>query len=267
MDGRKVRFLKAVLGEDGATALQKAALRSETLESLLIPRTVLAWLGLATRSEYRGQIPGVANTYISFKKNEDGFDGEISVADEIYSFNKASLYHLAASVAVSMGADKEKASPDLRDIDLTRLGKSIDLLIKARAVTRELLNKRASKAAPKKKAVRQDLMDGQAALEKTLATDALPERSKKKLPRSTNKPKISLKLSERQLESKCPVCACSQVSNGRFVGCMCFRTLSKSVKVEKEDKTFFLTFGSGWDRDVIEVFLQSLGNDSLTGDL
>lgn len=262
MDGRKVRFLKAVLGEDGATALQKAALRSETLESLLIPRTVLAWLGLAARSEYRGQIPGVANTYISFKKNEDGFDGEISVVDEIYAFNKASLYHVAASVAVSMGADKEKASPDLKDVDLTRLGKSIDLLVKARAVTRELLNKRAEKA-PKKKAVRQDLMDGQATLEKSLA--ATP---KKRLPRATNKPVLSLRLSEQQLESKCPVCACAQVNGGRFVGCMCFRALSKSVKVEKEGKTLCLTFGSGWDRDSVEVFLQSLGNGSaLAGDV
>lgn len=252
MDGRKVQFLKAVLGEDGATALQKAAVRSEVLGNLLIPRTVIAWLGFAARSEYRGQIPGISNTYISFKKNEDGFNGEISVSDEIYSFEKASLYHVAASIAVSLGADKDKAPSAVKDIDLTRLGKSIDLLVKARAVTKELLNK---KAEPPKKIHRP---------EPQIRIEPSKKSSKPSLPRIVaNKQLPTLKLSEHQLDSRCPVCACSQMNSGKFVGCMCFRALSKNVKVVRnEDKTLQFTFGNNWDRESVEVFLQSLGGST-----
>lgn len=139
MDQRKYNFLVAVLGTDGAKALRKAAERSHELGHALVPRTILAWLGIAAREDYEGDLPGVRNSYITFRKSESGYTGSISFTDEdMHEFQGASLEYLAAAVAVYLGADADRVGPGLRDLDLARLGKSIDLLVKARAVTANL---------------------------------------------------------------------------------------------------------------------------------
>jgi hypothetical protein len=75
MDGRKFQFLKAVLGEDGAKALAKAAERAPELGNALLPRTIMAWLGVASRDDFEGTIPGVENTYLQFTKAEAKYSG------------------------------------------------------------------------------------------------------------------------------------------------------------------------------------------------
>jgi hypothetical protein len=138
MDSRKFKFLKAVLGEDGARALAKAAERGPELENALLPRTIMAWLGIAGRSDFEGQIPGVENTYLQFGKAEDRYSGSVAVGDEVYSFESATMLHLGACVAVALGADHERVSPGLRDLEIQRLGKNIDTLVKARIAVAEL---------------------------------------------------------------------------------------------------------------------------------
>ena len=144
MDDRKFKFLRGVLGLDGAMALTKAAERSSHIGSALLPRTILAWLGVAARSDYEGDLPGVDNTYIQFAKSEDHYTGSISIGEVIYSFEKANLYHLAASIAVALGSDHEGIPPALRDLDIQRLGKNIDTLAKARVAIAELKRQRTS---------------------------------------------------------------------------------------------------------------------------
>jgi RimJ/RimL family protein N-acetyltransferase len=126
-------FLKAVLGTDGAQALEKAADRVPLLESVLVPRTIVAWLGSAVRVQYEGEIPGIANSYFAVRKSEsDHLSGIVMVGDEAHSFENESLLYVAAAVGVAIGVNGQKLDPALRGQDLSKLGKSIDLLVRGR---------------------------------------------------------------------------------------------------------------------------------------
>jgi GNAT superfamily N-acetyltransferase len=133
MDGRKLQFLRAVLGVEGAQALIKATERGPALESAIIPRTIMAWLGVASRSDFDDEIPGVPTAHLKFVKSENGYSGSIDIEADTYKFDSASVNHLGACVAVALGADCELDS-EIRDLDIKRLGKSIDLLTKAQVV-------------------------------------------------------------------------------------------------------------------------------------
>jgi GNAT superfamily N-acetyltransferase len=132
-------FLKAVLGVDGAQALEKAADRVPVLDSVLVPRTIVAWLGSAVRVQYEGEIPGVSNSYFAVQKSErDLLSGAVTVGDSVHSFEDESLLYVAAALGVALGVDGQKLDPSLRGQDLSRLGKSIDLLVRGRFAARLL---------------------------------------------------------------------------------------------------------------------------------
>jgi GNAT superfamily N-acetyltransferase len=141
MANTKSQFLEGILGGDGAKALSKAAARIPELESALLPRALMAWLGVCPTS-FEGNLPGVENSYLHFQKSEGNtYSGSIAIGDDIYAFEDASGLRVGACVAVALGADHEKLNPALADTDLVRLGKSIDTLVRARAVV-EALQKR-----------------------------------------------------------------------------------------------------------------------------
>lgn len=264
----KNQFLAAVLGDDGALALSKAVQRSGHLENALVPRTILSWIALASRAQYRGGIPGHPNSYVEFTKSEGGYTGQIAMGDEVYSFSDKSLYHLAASVAVSMGIDGDRVPPNMKDSDISKLGKSIDLLVRARVVTAQLLAKAESPGQP---AVATAAAEPLAPAQATMQPGQPPKQKQKpKLPR-VPKTKASvptppmlpkLKLSEAQLQKRCGECASGHMREGRFVGCVCFRDMAKSVtSVRTNDNKILLSFGSDWDTDAIHALLMSLRDD------
>jgi hypothetical protein len=134
MDHRKTNFLAAVLGVDVAGALVKAAERSEVLVNALVPRTILAWLD--TEAEYSGNVPGVDGTYVSFTKSQAGYSGSVTIGEDLHQFDDESDVHVAASVAVAIGLHDELPSPDMRDVDIQKLGKSIELAVKTQRLRR-----------------------------------------------------------------------------------------------------------------------------------
>ena len=134
--GRK--FMAAALGNDGAQALRKAAEREPALDQVLIPRAIVGWLSFTTEHEYEGQIPGVENSYVQFQKSDSGFSGSITLNEGIYSFENASLYHLAASIAMALGVETGSLEAGVRDTVLVKLGKNIDTLAKAQILMAEL---------------------------------------------------------------------------------------------------------------------------------
>lgn len=142
MDLQRFEFLKATLGEDGAKALAKAAERSPALAAVLVPRAILAWLQLQESGAYEGELPGVENSYLSLARADQDFTGVIAVGESSYGFEGATLMQLAASIGVALGVDADQLDPSLRDIDLRNLGKSIDLLAKARKTAEDILVKR-----------------------------------------------------------------------------------------------------------------------------
>jgi hypothetical protein len=282
MDDRKFRFLKAVLGEDGAKALAKAAERAPELEAALLPRSIMAWLGLTTRADFEGRIPGNENTYVQFTKSESRYSGTVTIGEEVYSFENASVMHLGACVAVALGADHERVSPTLRDLDIQRLGKNIDTLAKARVAISELKKKAMGAqggqeapgpaAAPKEPGaptppaapeLKQTIKGPTVGIKPKLpkppkpSTPSLLPEAQKLPGQKGNRPQ--LKVTKSQADHKCPICAGTQFKAEKFTGCICFRDLAKSVKVTVVEDGYSLEFKSEWDQESILTLAESMG--------
>lgn len=290
MNDRKLQLLVGILGQDGAAALRKAVERSVELEAVLVPRAILAWLGVAGRSDYNGTVPGMADSQMQFAKSENAFTGSVKVDGRSIGFAKADIFQLASAIAVAIGADQSPA--DVKDIELFRLGKSIDMLAKARILAGQLAktDKVAEKPgrpdigwqpSPAGKATAPKKQVGPAPAPSK--TGALPpqltQQQQKpaeepmlhpqfangkhpntlvKLPKTAKNEKVKLKVTKSESHRPCSICGKAQFANERFVGCLCFRDLAKYTTVIKSEKDYTITFKSEWDLESVEAFLETL---------
>jgi hypothetical protein len=253
MNTRESAFLVELLGPIGAKALLKMAERSPALESALVPRAVLAWLGLVARYDYEGALPGVDNSYVSFTKTESGFEGSIALGADVYGMSQASIYHVAGSVAVALGVEPRLLDPKVKDLDVAKLGKSIDLLAKAQLASKELERKAKEKT---KKA------EGHGEPAKPMAQAAPIEPELTQPPPAVPKPKVptlpSLKVTKAEATKACRACGEVQFQGDRFAGCLCFAGLQKSVKTSTKPDGYLLDFGKNWDLEAIEALIASM---------
>jgi hypothetical protein len=267
MDPRKLSFLQAVIGSDGAGALTKATHQRPDLEWALFPRVVMSWLEVASHAgEYAESVPGT-KVNLNFRKSEDGFTGHVSIGPEVYSFRDATLYHVAGSVAVALGATPEHA-PELRSPALAKLGKSVDLLVRARTLRKMQQQRHGGAKGTQPKA--------QAAAAIAPAAPALPQPTQPKQPSNvgtkvgtqvktnTASPKLpgikrpSMKVTKAEASGRCPVCASSLFKADRFTGCLCLAELAKSVKTTVTSDGYNLDL-SGWDAEAISTLADTFG--------
>lgn len=275
MQPNSSKFLRAVLGDDGAEALQKAAQRSEELGNALVPRTIMAWVDIAGRFGFEGEIPGVENTYVRFTKGENGYSGSIAFGDDVFSFEDASVFRLSASVAVVLGVAADDTSV-IRDADVLKLGKSVDCLVKARCVAKKLAEAEDEEELEKAGgaggggAKGAETPGGAAAPKAPDAPQpAMPKQPKQtapKAPKATTKVKVpkaapsrTVKLTQSEKLVACPVCERTQFEHGVFVGCQCFRGLAKSAITTQTPTGAIVELGEDWDQDSIVTLLEALG--------
>ncbi len=312
------KFLEIVLGQDGAKALTKAIERAPILSSVLVPRTIVSWLETAVRLQYEGEIPGLDNSYISLNKTEETFSGALTVADNVHSFDRADLLHVAAAIGVSLGISGQGLDPQLRGQDLSKLGKSIDLLVRARVVIEALRHQELTKTVipfkPRTESPVCGFCDAEAPLVATmnvpgslavipkeyrvcatchankwpptaLLQDApvvpinkvelpgkaaapgapkapTPPDGQKKQPAMSAKPtfgKKELKVTKAEAERKCWECGGQQFVGDKLIGCLCFRGLLKSSKVQTTataDGTYVVKFiGYDWDAESVQALI------------
>ena len=132
MSFNRARFLVELLGADGARALAKASDRSGALGDALVPRTIVAWL--RSVDSFDGNIPG-SDFKVSFSKSEHGFTGHVQLRDNTdYHFRDKPLVHLAGALSVALGVSSTNVPDEVRRLDLERLGKSVDLMVKVERV-------------------------------------------------------------------------------------------------------------------------------------
>jgi hypothetical protein len=73
------------------------------------------------------------------------------------------------------------------------------------------------------------------------------------------KMKAAMKITKAQSRQRCRMCSQPQFVDDQFQGCLCFRDLSKSVRVQKLEDGYSLRFmGSDWDQDTTAALLRSL---------
>lgn len=272
-------FLQAVLGDEAAQALRKAAGRSESLSTVLGARTIVGWLGLASRYGYDGEVPGLQGSYFRFEKSEDDlFQGEVRMGKDTYEFQGVDLPHVAAGLSVALGAN-EPPDEDLRDADLAALGQNIDLLLKTQVL--KSATSSTCECAEGSQCETSGCPCGchkeNEALEKAGGTTAPGEAAtqnpptgpvgggftppKGKQPRRGPKG-FGTKLTMSQAASKCSVCGETQVKGDRFLGCYCLRDLAKHATMEVDGDDYHITFDPAfWSREDAILLMDIVGGE------
>jgi hypothetical protein len=288
------KFLIELVGPDGALALAKASDRSEALGKALVPRTIVSWLRAV--DEFHGEIPG-SDSLISFAKSENGFDGYVQLeGGSSYFLKSASLFHVAGAIAFALNLDTAGISDEIRRLDLEKLGKSIDQMVKVEQTKRAKVS--AGQSRPEEssagdehgetsrqevfqnddKSLRKESLNpgggakggtGTTAGPVAPAAPAAPTASAPKMSTKQALPKPAksaqppgaptVKLTRSEQAVLCPVCVQPQFHSGEFTGCLCFRSLAKSATVTPHDDVMEVKFGSEWDRDAILTLLESVG--------
>lgn len=158
MDSRTLQFLEDVLGPDGTRILARMSKENKAFGSAILPRAIVSWIEQNEGQLYKGALPGLDRSYLTFKKSEEGFEGVVSIGEKFYHFEKANVYNLAACVAVALGVN-ERVSPLIKCADIQRLGKSIDLMVgawseqapfRAESLVKAIAQIRPGGAVPKK---------------------------------------------------------------------------------------------------------------------
>jgi hypothetical protein len=229
-------FFKDVLGNSGAAVMQHLAKASEVFEAYLLPRVIVGWL----RSSAYGDINIPAECPMTaLQKTGYGYSGSADFGGLEYSFSNAPEEHVAAVITVALGKSIE--SVDVRDIDLARLAKTIDMLCKA---------------APKAPANQFEHQEVASAIQPEGPISPVltqPAQNKKvaktpKIPRLKSSKK-SLKITKTESGNTCQVCGHKLFENGVFVGCVCFGPLAKNCKTLQDKSGFTIVLGGECDED------------------
>jgi hypothetical protein len=130
-----INFMKTVLGEDGQQAFNTMSKRAPSLGALLAPRTIIGWLKTASTINYEGEIPGVGESFIALNKNEAGIDAHINIMGAQKTFDGVDILDVAAVLSYALGVGEIDIDPELKSTDISKLGKSIDMLVKARTIS------------------------------------------------------------------------------------------------------------------------------------
>lgn len=262
MDARRFSFLQAVAGPDGANALAKAVAADAALEWALLPRVVMGWVEVAGETGHDGGLPGAPDVTLTLTKAEAGYDFVIGA----YADRGAPLERVSAAVAVALGLDAD-APPPLRSAALAKLGKSVDLLVRARSLRKALQRRKGgaqghalpgttakpiAPAAPEPPQAVEDEKPDQPA-EGTQARAAAPKAT---LP--GQRPR-QLKVTKAEAAARCPTCSDPLFAGGAFVGCACFAGLAKSARSTATAAGYTIEFGRDWDADAIATLAESFG--------
>ena len=264
MQQRKDDFLLGLLGVYGASAIKKAEELHPSLGSVIVPRCAVAWVRCFRHTGYAGDIPGIQNTRIVFNKSEKGYEGEIKFQNNAsYSFKDVSEYHVAACVVTALGLEEEAVS-DVKSIEVARLAKSLDLLVKAHTINEEAEQKAIQRlklirdaakgvTAKLRKKDKDPAGTGSAAKPQAPTPPAAPTAEQPSTMKpiaavtapaakgTSSKPKsTAMKLSEKDIVKVHKDCGTKLFKGEHFVGCICIRDLAKNVKTKKVGTEFFI---------------------------
>lgn len=129
------KFLLTVVGADGLQALTKASEKFPELSNVFLPRAIISWLSVCQDASYSGKIPGLhSGNFIELNKSEPG---RAVIGEDAYSIDPArpeTLVQVAAAIAVQLGADQNPIPEDIQPEHITKMAKSLDLLVKSKSL-------------------------------------------------------------------------------------------------------------------------------------
>lgn len=236
MSKYSVAFLKAVLTNPGYQALAKTADRVPALWKVFVPRTVLGYLESANQVS----VPVVGG---SLTKSATGWSGTVGTQP----VTNATTAEAAAVITLQLGFDPV----DLRvtNNQIQRLGKHIDAMLHATL-------RKGGVDLPGQTAKPQPQLGPQGP-EAPSTKQIKPKLPKPLLPKKAGIVK-AIKVEVAKAEAGCSECGGHGFRNHRYVGCVCWSALSKSIHTEaygdgyvldcsKLDDEEFLAFREGFN--------------------
>jgi hypothetical protein len=259
-------FFQAVVGDDGAEALAKAAERNPSFGSAILPRGILAWVEFVGRNPYSGIVPGVPGSYVAFAKSEDGlYRGTVQIDGQAFDFSNAQTLQLAATIGVALGLDQaiKFNHTDLTKSLMSSIGECLDVMVKSKVVYD--LKKSDSPGAPTKTTFGKPSQQQGPATPSTgtkpppAGKNAVAKPGKKKTVMDVLKgPKTTvLKMSEAY--TRCSTCDAAQFEDSQLTFCHCLRDLRKYATAKSTGDGFEIQFGEEWSNADIQVFLDITG--------
>lgn len=250
------QFLLGTLGTEGYAALAKAVARYPDLQEILVPRTILSFIASVQELSYKGSIPGIPNSVIALTKS-----GGI-INDTYYTDLDANPYTMAAHLAILLGAqDESKLAKNVKNIDLTRLGKTIDLIVKSR-----LLRSVAKTDLPVPHAApvqHQGPVGHEPPIKPVVPIIKKPKQAKPRPKRASVSATAGLpdlKVSKSDAYVPCELCAQPQFrADGGFYGCLCMRGLAPFVVIKSEPEYYTIQFGPEWSQDAANTLSDLFG--------
>jgi hypothetical protein len=223
-------LLLQLFGAKGAQALSPL-LKNEALAAFIAPRAITSWL----RKASYGQLQ--LKPFEALMKTGYGYNGSITLKEVPYVFDKATEEQVAAMVSVSLD---QKIEPTIKDLDLAKLSKTLDLLLKAQPKyePKESISNAAPKLAP------------------IQAMDKQPPVVARVKRRGFVK---TMLVTDKESKQLCKMCGKSQFEKGEFKGCTCLRSLAKSVKCSLKNCNYLLTFGSDCGIDELMTVAEAIG--------
>jgi hypothetical protein len=223
-------LLAKVLGEKGLEAL-KPLLKTEALSSFIIPKSIISFL--KTASTGKVILPG----FDSLLKTSSGYSGCTTINEVVYEFSKATDVEIAAIISVATGQEPKS---DIKNLDLAKLSKTIELLVKSqqKVEQKEPIASVAKPLAPIK---------------------PLPQEG----PVSSNVKRSIAKtmmVPEKGTEKVCKSCKKAMFTKKEFTGCTCLKALAKSVTSQTVAAGVLLSFGRDLDADAIDTIAELIND-------
>ncbi len=256
----EIPFLRAIIGNEGTDALNKAIDTIPVIGSVVVPRAIVSWLSILSKVGFEGSIPGVKDSYFSLIKTESlSLTGALTINDQLHTFEEADLLHVAASLGVALGIDLEPVSDNLKNKDLTKLGKSIDLLVKSEFIKKAKAIKKASDESDAMPAPANEQDEPVKATKPLLPVKQPGINLKSSAKGPQQKENIALgqgqkiKVTKSEAGKKCHECGSSLFKSEKFTGCLCLADLSKGVKTEQTPDGYCLTFRNLEEDELISL--------------
>jgi hypothetical protein len=241
------KFFNSVLGSSGFAVMQNLAKASVELESYLSPRIIVGWL---RHSLYGRIVVPTECPLTKLNKSGYGYSGATNIDGVDYSFSNSSEEHVAAVITIALGKSVEPV--DVKDIDLARLAKTIDLLCKAapKAPANQYQHTVTAQPLQPEEPKQPDL--NQPATNKTKNNITKPIKSKiPKIPGVRPLVQKPIKITKSESLKKCDVCGQQMFLDNVFVGCICFSPLAKNCKCTVDKDNITITFDEEWDDDSV----------------
>ena len=223
-------LLLKLLGKHGLDALEPL-LKNEDLAAFVTPRAIIGFLQQASYGVL--ELP----RFSTLEKTGYGYTGSITIQDTSYDFDKVTEEHVAAMVSVRLD---QKVSSDIKALDLAKLSKTIDLLLKNQP--RYEPKESVAPAAPKQEPL-------EAEPQQAPNITRVRRRSMAK----------TLLVSNKESKTLCKMCGKPQFEKGEFKGCTCLKAMAKSVTCSEKNNTYLLTFDSDCGIDEMLTVAEAIG--------